>query len=354
MKTQIKYTPDGYIDWNDILLYNPEPYKVFVGARGIGKTFGVLKYMMDRYHKFIYMRRTQTQTDMTRTDELNPFKSIAVAYGEEYEVAIRSINKSMSAIYRTVKNEETEEYEPFGTPIGYMAALSTIANIRGFDASDVDFLIFDEFIGEKHEKPIRNEGAAFLNAIETIGRNRELNGKPPLQVILLSNSTNLANPIFVTLQLITPCEKAAKRGQHVINIPERGITIYNISDSPISKKKRETALYKLAGLDSDFAGMALNNDFNKEYTGLVRSLNLREYRPLVQVGEIVIYKHKSARRWYVSEHLAGKAPESYDSSDIELKRFQNDYYYLKLAYLNRSIYFESYIQQVLFEEYIKI
>ena len=354
MKTQIKYLNSGYIDFEDLLASDGSAFKILVGARGIGKTFGILKYMLDHDINFIFMRRTQTQVDMVRTDELNPFKSIEMVCGPEYQIVMKPINKNMSAIYRTYEVEGEPERIPDEDPTGYMTALSTISNIRGFDASDIDYLIYDEFIGEKHEKPIRAEGLAFLNAVETIGRNRELSGRRPLQVILMSNSTNLANPIFVELKLITPLEKAFKRGQHVVRIPERNISIYNITDSPISQKKAQTVLYQLTGTDSDFAGMALDNSFNKEYTGLVKSQNLKEYKLEVVVGEICIYRHKSARRWYVSEHRSGKPIDTYDSSEIELKRFQHDYYHLKLWYLNRKIFFESYIQQVLFEQYIHI
>ena len=84
-----------------------------------------------------------------------------------------------------------------------------------------------------------------------------------------------------------------------------------------------------------------------------KSKNIKEYKPICRVGEITIYKHKAKREWYISEHSSGH-PDTYASSDIELKRFANNYYYLKLAHMNKHIYFESYIQQVLFEKYMKL
>ena len=343
------YTKEGYIDFEKLLREDRQPYKFIVGARGIGKTFGILKYMVDNRIRFIYMRRTQTQVDLIKTNDLNPFRSLQMVLGEDYAVHIESINKNMSAVYL----EKDEEAEESVEPIGYILALSTVSNIRGFDASDVEYLIYDEFIGEKHEKPIRSEGSAFLNALETIGRNRELSGRDPLKVIALSNSTNLANPIFVELNIITQCEKLIKKGHDLIQIRDRGISLYIVKNSPISQKKRDTALYHLAGSGSDFAQMALDNEFNKEYFGQVKRRDLKEFSPLVKVGEITVWKHKARREWYVTEISAGH-PEVYDSSDIELRRFQNDYYYLKLAYLNRHVFFVSYIQQILFEKYLNI
>lgn len=345
------YTKDGYIDFKKLLDEDRSIYKFIVGGRGTGKTFGILKHMIENDIKFIFMRRTQTQVDMIKSDELNPFKALYTAMGKDWLFNVQNINKNISAVYRTVYDPEEQLYVSSGAPIGYILALSTVANIRGFDASDVDYLIYDEFIGEKHEKPIAAEGTAFLNAIETIARNRELQGREPMKVVCLSNSTNLANAIFIELKIITVCEKMLKAGKDHIELKDRGMSIWMMNDSPISKKKAETSLYKLSGRDSDFAKMSLDNQFNKEYFGQVRSMKLTEFKPLVQVGEIVIYKHKNRREWYCTEHLSGK-PEVYESSEIELKRFAHDYYYLKLAYLNRHIFFESYIQQVLFERYI--
>ena len=344
------YTKEGYIDVAETLKHDSSTFIFMVGARGIGKTFGFLKYLIDKQLKFIYMRRTQTQIDMIKSEELNPFKSLKTELGDAYSFITRRVNKNITGIYHTVKDEDGIE-APFGDPIGYMLALSTVSNIRGFDASDVDVLLYDEFISERHEKPIQSEGTAFLNAIETIGRNRELKGRKPLRVICLSNSSNLANPIFTELKIITAAEKMLQKKQDIRKMPERDLSIYILHDSPISKKKSKTSLYKLAGEDSDFSQMSLKNDFNKEFFGQVKSMSLQEYKPIVKVGELVIYKHKSKLLWYVSDHSSGK-PETYDSSDVELKRFENDYYYLKTAYLNRHIFFESYIQQVLFEKYI--
>lgn len=337
------YTKEGWLDVESIMRNDAQPYKFIVGARGIGKTFGILKYILKYRIKFIYMRRTQTQVDLIKNDDLNPFK--ALEDGDSY--VMRNINKYVTGVYQIGDDDE------LGSPIGYVLALSTIANLRGFDASDVRLLVYDEFIGEKHEKPIRSEGTAFLNALETIGRNRELKGQPPLQVVALSNSTNLSNPLFIELKIITQCEKLIKKGNDLITLKDRGISIYLPTNSPISSKKRQTALYRLAGSDSSFSQMALDNEFNQEYFGQVKRRNLNEFTPLVKVGEITIWKHKSRREWYVTEISAG-SPEVYDSSDIELARFRNDYYYMKLAYLNRHVFFVSYVQQVLFEKYLNI
>lgn len=351
------YESNGYIDVDTLMEKDTSTFKFIVGARGIGKTFGILKWLIDQYRgtgfKFIYMRRTQVQVDMIKTPELNPFKALEDELGNQYSFMLVNINKNVTGIYEPVYDPDKNIYIPSGTPIGYILALSTIANIRGIGGSDIKHIFYDEFIGERHEKPIKSEGLCLLNAVETLGRNREIKGQEPLKLTCVSNSVSLGNPVFIELKFITPIEKALKKGTEYIRLPDRDTSIYIIKDNPISKKKALTSLYKLAGTDSEFSQMSLENEFNKEYLGQVKSMKLAEYKPICQVGEICIYKHRSRREWYCTEHTTGK-PEKYEASDVEIKRFTNDYYYLKLAYLNRHIFFESYIQQVLFEKYFKI
>lgn len=352
------YDSNGYIDVAKLMEKDQAVYKFIVGARGIGKTFGILKWMIDQYrdtgNKFVYLRRTQVQVDMIKTPELNPFKALEDELGTDYAFILNGINKNVTGIYEQVYDPEKNLYVPTGAPIGYILALSTIANIRGIGGSDIVHIFYDEFIGERHEKPIKSEGTAFLNALETIGRNRELKGLPPLPVTCASNSVNLGNALFVELKFITSIEKALKKGTEHIYLPDRDTSIYILKDNPISKKKAKTSLYRLAGTESDFSRMSLSNEFNREYMGQVKSRNLKDYIPLCNVGELCIYRHKARREWYITEHASGKPKDTYESSDIEIKRWSNDYYYLKLAYLNRHIFFESYIQQVLFERYMKI
>ena len=345
------FDQNGYLDF-EYIYDHTLTFSAIVGGRGLGKSFGRLKLMLDRNIKFIYLRRTQTQVDMIKNDDMNPFKALLDVLGDNYAVANKKINKNITACYRAVANADGI-LEAAGAPIGYLMALSTVANIRGFDASDVDCLIYDEFIGEKHERPIQEEGSAFLNAIETIARNRELRGRKPLKVIMLSNSNMLANPLFIELQLVTECERMLAKGQTMKHLPNRDLSLILLNTTPISQQKAQTSLYKLAGRDSSFSKMALDNEFTKEEMQDIKSLSLREYKPVLSIGEISIYRHKSRNEYYVTGHASG-SPAMYDTSAMELKRFRRDAYHLWLAYLRRAVIFESYIYKVLFERYFGI
>lgn len=336
------YDDNGYVNIDNIL-DTKLPFIFVAGGRATGKTFTALKRAYERNIKFMYMRRTQTQCDLINKPEFSPFKPINNMFG--YNVKVDSVSKYNSAFY--VEEESGEKRN-----IGYTCALSTVSNIRGFDASDVDLLIYDEFIPERHERPLKNESSAFFNAIETIGRNRELQGKPPLQVLCLANANNLANEIFLALKLVTKVYDMKKKGQEYSLLKDRGVGIFLLSDSKISQRKKQTALYRLTE-GSNFYEMSVDNSFSYDIQTQPVSRNLREYRPLVTVGEITIYEHKSTGNYYVSSHRSGNPP-IFNSDDIDLKRFQKTYIYLPFAYMKREIEFESFICESLLTKYLKL
>ena len=210
-------------------------------------------------------------------------------------------------------------------------------------------MVYDEFIPEAHERPITGEADALLNCYETINRNRELQGRPPLLLQCYANANNLANPIFNGLGLVDIARKASAQGREMWTIPERGILLLFLDNSPISKAKANTVLYKLSA-GSEFAQMSLCNQFKDANDNTLGSAPLRELSPIVAVGEICIYRHKGNRLWYVNTHLSG-APKTFDSGDVELHRFRNSYIWLWRAYLSRKVLFDCYSTELLFRKY---
>ena len=332
------YLDNGYLNIEQILSYNV-PFNFVVGGRGTGKTYGALKTAYENDIRFMLMRRTQAQCDLINKPEFNPFKVLNTDL--KINAKVKSISKYNAKIV-----EETEETEKI---LGYTCALSTIANMRGFDASDVRLMIYDEFIPERHERAIKNEGSAFLNAFESINRNRELQNKPPLQVMCLANAFNIANPIFLELGLVGRCEKMKNAGQEIFIDKERGVLLVLLQNSRISKAKANTALYKLSS--GSYSDMALSNDFVYNNTDNIKSMALKEFKLVCTVGEISIYKHKSKRLFYVSEHRTGTAP-LYKSDEVNLQRYRKNHgLTLYSAYMRNNVICESLLTKSLFELY---
>lgn len=339
------YNNDGYVDISAIINCRL-PFLFCIGGRGTGKTYGALKYALDNNIKFIFLRRTQSQVDLIAKPEFSPFKAICEDTGEI--ITVKKVNKYNSAFYRG--QIQDEKIVPVGEPIGYIIALSTISNLRGFDASDVTLLIFDEFIPERHERPIKNEAAAFLNAYETINRNRELKGFEPLAALCLANANDLGNDIFRELGLIGKVERMKAKNQSYSLDYARGIGIFLLQDSPISSRKVDTALYRAAN-NSDYKDMALNNQFEELKHSKIQTQPIKEYIPLVVLGELAFYKHKSKKQYYCTTYKTG-SPESYGTSETELKRFVRRWQFLYDLYLKNMIIFEDATAELLFTYYL--
>ena len=340
------YDNNGYANIGAIIDLNL-PFNFIVGGRGTGKTYGALKELYKRELKFMLMRRTQTQLDTISKPEFSPFKSLN--RDMELSVGIVQVGKYNGAFYNMIPGEKPGTLIAEGLPIGYTCALSTVANLRGFDASDVKVLLYDEFIPEGHERPIKNEGAAFLNAYETINRNRELYGENPLQVIAMANANELANPIFLEMGIATQAEKMIRKGQSYSIDKERGIGLFFLIDSPISNKKNNTALYRAC--KSNFSDMAIKNIFVDEDSATIKPSNLKEYKPLVAIGELCVYEHKAKPLFYCCSHISG-TPPIYGTGDIEKTRFARAYSWLWLAYLDKKIIFETKLCEKLLTKFL--
>lgn len=345
MKQNKLYLPDGWVNMRE-LIYNDMPFVAICGGRGTGKTYGALKSCVEDGVRFVYMRRTQTQVNMVMTPELNPFKKLNRDRG--WNIMPFHINQYISGFYNSGVNEKGKVV-PVGEPFGYLLALSTISNMRGFDMSDVGVLLLDEFIPEKHERIIKDEASAFFNAYETINRNRELEGQKPLKCVMMSNANDLGNPYFLELKLITRCERMISKGIEYEEDKKRGIGIVILKDSKISELKNDTALYRLTE-GTEFKEMAIANEFAGEERGRIGSRNLNEYVAKVQVGEIVIYRHKSKKEFYVCTHISGACP-AFGSGPLDLARFRREYLYLWREYMCNTILFESYLCEIMFQKY---
>lgn len=343
------YDKSGYLNFRKVRDIGM-PFTLIIGGRGSGKTYGALKTSIEDDKIFAFMRRKQTQLDIINKPEFSPIKPVCRDTGWKY--TMRPIAKGLSGFVPYEIGEDGKSEVISGPPVGYTCALSTIANLRGFDASEIDLLIYDEFIPEKAERPLQNEADALFNCYETFNRNRELQGRAPLQLICMANANDQTAPILESLRLIKRLDRMRKTGTEWYKDAQRGLALILLQDSPISAAKKETALYRLTS-GTDYAEMALDNKFAYEDRGEgeIVSRPLTEYRPIVEVGEITIYKHKSNGMYYVSGHRMG-TPQHFAATETDLARFRRSYQWLAAAHLDGYVEFEDFLCRVLLTKYV--
>lgn len=330
------YTEQG---WPDIRAIRSQgcPFIILTGGRGTGKTYSTLQDILQQGEKFIYLRRKQKQIDLCCKDKYNPF---------------RKINHDTGSDVQAKKDGDTVNFLNGEEDIGTAMALSTAGDVRGADAYDVTIMVYDEFIPMPGERKIKGEGSNLLNLYETVNRNRELEGYQPLQLIMLANSNDSANAVFLELGLVQVAERLKKRGKFpaIYKNQDRGILLIDFGPTnEISQKKKNTALYKLT-CGSEFEAMALSNEYSYNDKSRQASRSLNEYNPVVFVGEIAIYRHKSKDLYYCTQHRRGGAP-TFGGGSVELRRFQNSCAWLWIVYMSNKIEFENYTCEALLTKY---
>ena len=308
------------------------PHTFIVGGRGIGKSYSAIDTCITKYKgQFLYLRNTAVQLKESCNSFGNPFKKWARDHN-------RDIMMKMESEHAVVYEYTGEGDDREKTIIGYGAALSTFDNLRGVDLSDVNFVMFDEFI-EKRTLQF-DQYTTYKGMYETVNRNRELEGEPPLYVVLLSNAQRLGNPILRGYDLIPVIESMQRSGQRVASVGNKRI---ELPFSEITELKRNTALYQ--GENDKYTDEALNNNFaNDSFTG-VKKVSLNEYSPICSIDDIYIYRHKSDSTFYACATPA-KGVHNYRSRD-HLIVFNRLYgLKLKLAYGSDKILFSDYATKV--------
>lgn len=332
------YLESGYLDMASIT-ESGYPFIFMPAARGTGKTYGILKYHYQQHHKILLIRRTKDEADLQCSTETSAYKSVF----DDLGIDQWRCEKSGGCGRVIMTDKEDPEV------IAYVAPLSTFSKIKGMDFSDIDYIIYDEFIPEPHVRKIKMEGLALANLYETVNRNRELNGRDPVQLFCLANSVNIANDVFMYFNLIEPAEQMLQEGIEWMELGNKLLIIPQ--HSPISERKAETALYK--AVSSEYSEMAIHNKFILNDFTYVQRRSLAEYTCLYVVGDLCVYQHKARQEYYIS-FSKGKTKEIYSNGYADLQRFRRERWRFAGYYLDGMIRFENYRAVALLEKYFAI
>lgn len=344
-----------------------QPLQIFIGGRGVGKTFSTLRnYVFDEKKeeviipqsqysgKFMYVRNTQKQIDLCGKAAGNPFKRI----NNNFNISITPKKDGDMCIFYSEDVTNVKRSSKITCPIlGYGVALSTFGNMRGGDFSDVDYLLYEEFIdpSARVRALMKTAGVDFQNLRETVARNREIEGQEPLAIKLLSNSVTLDSPILLELGIANTIAHMIMVDQHRCTIPEKNIYIELIENKKFANLKKDTTLYKSSKEDTLFVQQALKNQFFNDNFDLIRkNAPVNEYTPKFTVNNaFTMYRHKSRNEWFCSAKSIQKNCPTYKSSDMD--RLIDDWAFLyKRWILSRKIFFDNYATKLLADSLMKL
>lgn len=322
------------------------PFQLFVGSRGVGKTYSALYEMVvndilkrSPNSRFIYMRRTESDVKriLSKKDVgKNPFKKLNSNNGWNISVDYVS-SESTGYIYRDKEDSDSL--------FGYVVPLSVFGSIRGVDFSDVDVTILDEFQPER-ALMTTNLGESFLQFYESVNRNRELDGKPPMRVYLLGNSISLDNDILLAMGVISTMANMIAKGQKRCTLKDRGIYIEIMENLEFEKRKGETALYKMTR-GTSFEKQALKNEYTVDDFRPIKDVPLKEYNPLFAFGDFTVFQHKSNGELYIArKKISGVVQYAELDADLMYWRFAPRY---RQAVLMRSVKYDDYGTKLVFD-----
>lgn len=325
------YLPEGWLNM-EYIASAPEAFIIIIGKRQVGKTYGVLQYMLrhDIYH--ILLRRTTQELDLISSDpDFDPYK----AFEPDYHVGLFKSNKSMCRISHWYDDGAE------GRQCGIATSLPQIAHVRGFDGSAFTDLVFDEFIPQKGVICRRTEGDSFLNAVRTISGNRELDGKKPLRTWLLANTNNINSAILNSMEITDDILYMRRKNLEELHTAA-GAYIIQPHSEKITEKQKQTALMKLISSKSDFYKMAVENEWSYDESPYIKTMPLKNMVPLWSYDDTIFCWRTSNDELYICR-ASGKVPAScrYDGTRTGRERLENDWSTAKLYYYAGCISFSD-------------
>lgn len=303
---------------------------IVLGGRGTGKTYSTLKYCYQSGKKFLFMKRTNKDIALMCgklkkggeedfSMDLSPFKSLNNDMG--WNVRAYRIYEGLGAFWNC-----DEENRPVGDPVGYCLSFNSISKFKGYDLSDCDFIIFDEFIPLPYERVNRNEGLELMDLYRTVGRANNIKYGTILKLICLANSTTVSCPVLNELELSDTLVNMKNDGKSSLYLSERSIYIRLVPDiNGFREEEMKNPIYK-AMRGTKWAKMSLDNDFAYNDFSNVRKQSLKGCTCLVKVQnkQNTYYIYSGPNGYYMTYRPANHYTYKYN---LNLENDQKKFYY---------------------------
>lgn len=161
----------NYYDRND-LDSTGATYRLAVGGRGIGKTYGVCKTIVENFfekgQRAAYVRRY--------AEEILP-KNISMLFDPHIPLIIGLSNGQYNSVFYRANcfyfayTDEEGKIKEKSEAFCYTCSINTWMTQKGQDRGEVNLILFDEFL--TREAYLRNEFVNFMNVVSSLIRDRD-------------------------------------------------------------------------------------------------------------------------------------------------------------------------------------
>ena len=215
-----------FYDYHRILSYNC-PVNVLIGERGVGKSYGSKKFVIEQYLKkhaqFLYLRR----------------------YDNELK-EIFELTKGQKDYFDDIKQEFPEhefaakgrKFYCDGEVFGYAKRMTEAQDLKSSVYQNVKIIIIDEYPIEKNKRYyLQNEGMILMGIIDSIIRNRS-----DIKIFILGNAVEGLeySPLFTFFDLSLPYGKDIKL------FKDNLILVQYMNNEEFRKDRENTLIGKLA------------------------------------------------------------------------------------------------------------
>lgn len=297
------YNPNKMLSYNRILNF-------VIGARGIGKTYGMKKYVVNRFIKhgkqFLWLRR--------------------------YKDELKSIPRWFNDIKGEFPDHEFKvkgrQFFIDGKLAGFAHPVSAWQSLKSDAFPDIETILYDEALREKDNSGyVPNEPQALLNIMDTVFRVRD-----NVRCICMSNAVTIVNPFFLYFKTMPDITKRYNAYNSIL------IEIPNMVD--FSEERRKTKFGQLID-GTDYGDMSLDNDFVND-----SSVFIERRSPSSKFKFAVVYKGLTMGVWvdvtkglmYVdtdydpsSKHIYALTTDDLNENVMMMTTWKNNYHLTKLV-----------------------
>lgn len=256
-----------FYDWEKTISYDAEITMV-IGARGIGKTFGIRKKAIQLYlnkgYRFVEVCRYKNELDdMTRGyfDRLSKLPEFNGYY-------FRSDTR-YGYIGKKVLEDGDKKEKIIWELICYFIPLSGSQKMKKKTFDNVRYIIFDECVLDKSDRYhhyLPHEFNTLANVVDTVSRERADTDSIKPRIFLLGNACDISNPYMVAFNVGVDLNFGYRWYSN------KKFLLHYVKDDEYSKRKSEETvaghMYQISG-DEIATGNIFNigtNDFIQKKT----------------------------------------------------------------------------------------
>lgn len=294
-----------YWDIRKTLSYNCL-FNFIISLRGGGKTYGTLKYCVDKHLKekkqgrlwqFVYVRRQE-----------NELKKLTISRGG------RLFNDIRKEFPGHILKAESNVLYCDGEECGYAIQLSNAFTQKSDPHPNVQMIIFDEFIAVKQSSYLNDEVTKFLELYESIARPGT--DHPVVRVFFLGNAVTQMNPYFDYFRLERPYAGEFKRFGSTNDILVQDVDVPELQED----KHRSRFGQLIQG--TEYASYSIDNEWLEDNTDFIQKKTKEcEYRMSIRYNNqwIGIWFDTIDWIYYISMDVDLQNPNKYSATTQDHK-----------------------------------